>query len=270
MITTGSKWFFGLSLVALVMAAAYGWSTGGNGLGPVTVGYKGGVGDHFGYTLLLAMAAIAAFLGGLSIATRDADAEALAEAAGTDTAPAAKPVRASYWPIVGAFAVACLILGLVLGPALFIIGLIAGGIVLFEWMVLAWSDHATGDPETNRQVRNRLMNPIEIPAAGAIAIAVMVFCISRVFLAVPEIGAVYVAMGVATLILIGGSLVAAKPKISSNAVAALLLLGAVAAIGAGVVSAAVGTRHIEKHVDAGASETTSSTTSTTATTVAGN
>jgi hypothetical protein len=267
MITTGSKWFFGLSLVALVMAAAYGWSTGGNGLGPVTVGYKGGVGDHFGYALLLTVAALAALLGGVSIATRDADPEALAEAAGTDTAPAAKPVRASYWPIVGAFAVACLLLGLVLGPVLFLVGIVAAAIVLFEWMVLAWSDNATGDPETNRQVRNRLMNPIEVPAAGALAIAVVVFCISRVFLAVPEIGAVYIAMGVATLILIGGSLVAAKPKISSNAVAALLLLGAVAAISAGVVSAAVGTRDIEKHVDHGGAETT---TSTTATTVAGN
>ena len=45
MITTGSKWFFGLGFVSLVLAAAYGWTTGGNGLGPLSLGYKGGVGD---------------------------------------------------------------------------------------------------------------------------------------------------------------------------------------------------------------------------------
>ena len=53
MFTTGSKWFFGLGAVALVLAAAYGWSTGGDRLGPVTAGYWGAVGDHLGYTLLV-------------------------------------------------------------------------------------------------------------------------------------------------------------------------------------------------------------------------
>ena len=61
MFTTGSKWFFGLGLVSLVLAAAYGWTTGGSGLGPLTVGYKGGVGDHLGYGLLLAIAMVAVF-----------------------------------------------------------------------------------------------------------------------------------------------------------------------------------------------------------------
>ena len=39
MFTTGSKWFFGLGAVSFVLAAAYGWSTGGDRLGPVTAGY---------------------------------------------------------------------------------------------------------------------------------------------------------------------------------------------------------------------------------------
>jgi hypothetical protein len=53
MFTTGSKWFLGLGFFSLVLAAAYGWSTGGTGLGPVSAGYNGGVGDHLGYTMLL-------------------------------------------------------------------------------------------------------------------------------------------------------------------------------------------------------------------------
>ena len=63
MITTGSKWFFGLGFVALVLAAAYGWTTGGNGLGPLTAGYKGAVGDHFGYGILLSSGLVSFFLG---------------------------------------------------------------------------------------------------------------------------------------------------------------------------------------------------------------
>ena len=53
MITTAAKWFFGLGLVSFVLAVVYGYSTGGNRLGPLTAGYYGGVGDHLGYTLLI-------------------------------------------------------------------------------------------------------------------------------------------------------------------------------------------------------------------------
>ena len=63
MITTGSKWFFGLGFVTFALAAAYGWTTGGNGLGPLTVGYKGGVGDHFGYGVLVTGAVVSLLLG---------------------------------------------------------------------------------------------------------------------------------------------------------------------------------------------------------------
>ena len=77
MITTGSKWFFGLGFVSLVLAVAYGWTTGGNGVGPLTMGYKGGVGDHFGYGILVCSGLVSLFLGSVVIATRDAEAEAL-------------------------------------------------------------------------------------------------------------------------------------------------------------------------------------------------
>ena len=53
-------------------------------------------------------------------------------------------------------------------------GVIVGIVVLLEWMVSAWSERATGDPEVNRRIRNRVMNPIEIPLFGAIGVAVNV------------------------------------------------------------------------------------------------
>lgn len=248
MFTTGSKWFLGLGLVSLVLAAAYGWSTGGNGLGPVTVGYNGGVGDHFGYALLLSFGAVGVFLGLLALATRDAAPSALAELTGTETAPSlSPPSRGSYWPILGAFGVALVVLGLVISNVMFVIGFFLLLGVTVEWMVLAWSDRATGDPETNRLVRNRVMGPFEVPLAGFLIAAGVVAAISRILLTSSELGAVGVATVLGVVILGIGVLLAAKPTISPNLVAGVLVMCAVAIVAAGVASAARGERLIEHH-----------------------
>ncbi len=89
MFTTGSKWFFGLGAVSFVLAVLYGYSTGGDRLGPVTAGYWGAVGDHLGYTLLVSIGVAATFLGITSLMSRDANPRSLAELAGTDEAPPA-------------------------------------------------------------------------------------------------------------------------------------------------------------------------------------
>lgn len=251
MITTGSKWFFGLGFVSLVLAAAYGWTTGGNGLGPVSVGYKGAVGDHFGYGLLLAGAVIALVLGLVSVAARDADAEAVAQVAGTESVPAVTPAGASYWPPVAAFGAGMVVVGLVSEPVLFVFGLIVLGIVLVEWAVQAWADRATGDPETNRRIRNRLMNPLEFPAAGALALAVLAVAFSRVFLALSAEAAVWVALAVGVMIVALGFLVASRPRVSSNVVVGLLVAGALLVIGIGVAGGVAGTREFHEHEEEG-------------------
>lgn len=248
MFTTGSKWFFGLGLVSLVLAAAYGWTTGGNGLGPLTAGYKGGVGDHLGYGLLLSIAVVAIFLGIVSVATRDAAPSALAELLGTDAAPTvAPPAHHAYWPVVGAFGASLIVLGLVISNVMFVAGFIVLLAVLIEWMVLAWSDRATGDPETNRQLRNRLMGPFEVPLAGGIIVVGAVFAFSRLLLTSSELGAVAVATVLGLVILGIGWAIAAKPNLSSNVIAGVLALCAVGVVAAGVVSAARGERTIEHH-----------------------
>ncbi|MBN2623485.1 MAG: hypothetical protein JXA83_08960 [Acidimicrobiales bacterium] len=247
MITTGSKWFFGLGFVSLVLAAAYGWTTGGNGLGPLTAGYKGGVGDHFGYGILLAAAVISIFLGAVATAARDADAEVVAQVAGTDTVPPVTPAGASYWPPVAGFGAALIVIGLVSEPLLFVFGLIVVGIVLVEWAVQAWADRATGDPETNRRIRNRLMNPIEYPAAGALALAVVALAFAQVFLALSAEVAVWVALAAAVVIVAAGFLIASRPRISSNVVVGVLVVGALIVIGLGVAGGVAGTREFHEH-----------------------
>jgi hypothetical protein len=247
MITTGSKWYFGLGIVTLVLAWSYGWTTGGNGLGPVSVGYKGSVGDQFGYGVLLTAAILSLLLGMVSTAVRDADAEAAAQVAGTDSVPAVTPAGASYWPPVTAFGVALVVIGLVSAPVLFVFGLIVLGIVLVEWTVQTWADRATGDPAANREIRNRVMNPIEFPAAGLLGVAVLVVSISRVFLAVSAKEAVWVATAAAAIVFAIGLFAASRPKLSANVIVGLVFVVAIAVIGVGVAAGVAGTRTFHEH-----------------------
>src|SRR5262245_21719178 len=123
MITRASRLFFGLAAAAFGAAVLYGIVTNGMAhggvwhairsdgavgarVGPITFGYKGGVGDHLGYTLLMGFAAAAAAMGFTSSAFRDGDAESVAEVSGTDTAaPVVAPADLSPWPIVASVGV---------------------------------------------------------------------------------------------------------------------------------------------------------------------
>jgi hypothetical protein len=246
MITTGTKWFFGLGFLTLAIAALYGWTTGGNGLGPLTAGYKGGVGDHLGYGILLTAAVVSLFQGVVLTAWRDADPRAQAQLVHLDTVPPVRPAATSYWPPVAAFGAGLTVIGLVSDSLVFIAGLIVLGVVLVEWTVQTWADHATGDPAANRAIRNRLMNPIEFPVAGVLAVALIVLSFSRLFLAVSEHGAVWIAGILATVILILGAVFAARPRLSSNVVVGLLLIGAIAVLGIGIGAGVAGKREFHK------------------------
>jgi hypothetical protein len=248
MFTTGSKTFLGMGVLSFVLAAAYGWTTGGNGLGPLTAGYKGGVGDHLGYTLLVSLGVLFTFLGLVAVATRDAEAAALAEVAGTELAPSeSAPAHRAYWPAVGAFGAALVVLGLVVSNVMFVVGLFILLAVLIEWMVLAWSDRATGDPEVNRVVRDRLMAPFEVPLAGILIVGGAVLAISRVLLTTSQMGAVVAAVVLGAAIFAVGVLFATRPKLSPNLIAGVLVVAALGIVTAGVVSAARGERTIEHH-----------------------
>lgn len=262
MITTGSKFFYALAGLLLVTAVVYGYSTGGGEVGPLSFGYKGGVGDHLGYGLLLAAAAASLFAGLCTTAFRDADPDAGANLLGVDAPPAATAPGASYWPVVGAFGVVLVVVGVVLNNVFFVGGLLLLAAVAIEWTMQAWADRATGDPAVNREIRNRMMLPIEVPVAGAAIIAIVVLGYSRVFLAASKLGAVWIAIGIAATIFIIGTILSLRPRISQNVVAGLLAAVAIVTIGLGIFGAVAGEREFEHHseehseepADAGAGE----------------
>jgi hypothetical protein len=67
-----------------------------------------------------------------------------------------------------------------------------------------------------------------------------------VLLALPKLGATYVSMIVAAVILAVAFLVASRPRISPSLIAAVLLVGGVLVIGSGIIAAAVGEREFHK------------------------
>lgn len=247
MFTTGFKFFFGLTIALTIGAVAYGYSTGGEHVGPVTLGWKGGVGDHVGYLVLIGGAFASACFAGIIVAFRDADPAAQSHYMGVEAIAPTTPVTGSFWPVIGAFGGAAMVLGLVLGSAVFVLGLVICSLVAIEWTMDAWADRATGDAEANKALRDRIMAPFEIPVAGALGVAVMALAASRIFLNATKLGAVVWAGLIAVTIFGLGILYAARPKMNKNVIAGLVLAVGVAVIAGGIVTAVDGQRDFEHH-----------------------
>jgi len=255
MFTTGSKYFFGLGVFALVAAMVYGAASADHAVnldtfvGVMTFGYKGSVGDHYGYSVLVGLAGACFFLGCVTAAFRDADADAVAQVAGVEALPeVVPPGTASYVPIAAAFGVGLVVIGLVAGAVFFSFGLIVLAFVAVEWTVKAWSDRATGDPAVNQAIRNRLMYPVEVPVFAVAGIAVFVLSMARLLLVVPEKLGAYLIFGLVPCALLAvGWYITTRPQLNRNVLTALLLVGGIAVLASGLIGASMKERELEHH-----------------------
>ncbi len=252
MLTTGSKYLFGSAALALLGAFFFALATANSSIGmseltgAITLGYKGGVGNHFAYTVLVAYAGAAIFVGAVFTAVRDGDPEAGAQLIGLDSPPpTAAPQGASHWPIIGAFGAGMVALGTVFNELLFIAGLVLLGVVALEWTINAWASRATGDPVVNRKVRNRLVNPFEIPLMAIAGIALFVLAISRLLLSVDSNQGLIIFGAVPTVAFIVAIVLNSRHKVSKSVIAGLLMAGAVLVLGAGVVGLVQGSHPVE-------------------------
>ena len=266
MLTPGFRLFFGFTLAAVAAAAIYGVASGSGGdteyfavlnvetwVGVLSLGYKGGIGDHVGYVVLMGFAVLSALVAVFLVAYRDADAESVGELMNDGQTPDTQAdLEANYWPAVAAFGVGAMIVGLVTHATIFVIGLVIVGAAIFEWMLTAWADRATADPVVNRNLRNRIMRPIEYPVTAALGVAVLVLALSRVFLTVSEFSAVIVAGVVATGIFFIAVVFAVVPRISRSVIAGTVAVICIGVLVAGVITAAMGSRDF--HHEAPASE----------------
>jgi len=249
MFKTGSKFLYGLAGLGLVSAILLAAATGDHPigmdtlLGPLTFGYKGYVGDHVGYTVLISLSFISLFGGIFLSALRDSDAEAAAQVVGLETVPEVPaPATANYWPVIGGFSAGAVVIGLAVGPIMAVVGLVGLTITAFEWAARSWADRATGDPEVNQGIRDRLLQPIEIPALAVLVIGGIVLAVQQILLALPKIGSYLVFGLVPVAILVVGSIIVLKPKLSQSVIAGMLLVGGFAILAGGVAATIAGER----------------------------
>ncbi len=211
----------------------------------LSLGWEGGIGEHLGYILFVFMAAGSLFMASMLAFFRDADPNVVAQLEGLETAPVSEnPANRNFWPMAMAFGMIVMVVGLITHAAIFVIGIILAAASILEWTIFAWSERLTGDPVVNRQIRSRVMAPVEIPVLGAAIVAILALGASRVFLTVSELNAVWVGSGIAVVIFGGAAAFAARPKISKPVIASLLVVAALGVIAAGIASAAIGSREI--------------------------
>jgi hypothetical protein len=267
MFTPGFKLFSGIAAFLLGGALLYGISssllvegmTVGERLdeqgivqtvtGPFSIGWKGPVGNHVGYGVLLGAAGIAAFLACVLIAFRDADPEAEAQVLNVETVPLTRaPAGASFMPIAGAFSLGLIALGWVTNEWLLYAGFALLGATAVVWTVRAWAERATGDAEVNLQIYARIIDPLRVPILGALIIGVGVIGVSRVLLALPDKTLSTIFFGVLSVVFFAGVLVVAfMPRIARPLSRVLLAVTAVGVLVGGVWGIAAGEREIEPH-----------------------
>lgn len=224
MITPGSKYFFGLTGLALISAILYMVLVNPSDLGAVA---------------LFGLAGAGALIGAMALFTRDGDVYTEEEAVAAH-APASSP---SFWPIVFALGAALVLAGLAVSPVVFILGiavLVAGGI---EWAIQNWADGASSDREFNTFARARAISAIEYPGLAAVGLAIMAFSFSRVVLAISKEAGPILFVVVAASVLTVGVLIATKPSMKGKPTVLIAVVAAVVLLAAGIVGALSGERH---------------------------
>jgi hypothetical protein len=224
MFTPGSKYFLGLTGLALVSAVLYCFLVNPSDLGAYAL---------FGLFLN------AAVITGFSFFTRDGDTETVAQAVEAN----AEAPAPSFWPIVFALGGALTLLGIATNEIVFVIGLavlVGGGV---EWMIQDWAERASSDSAFNQFVRHRAVGALDYPGLAAVALGVIAFLFSRVMLTVSKDQATILFMVAATLVLVAGVLIGTKPALRGKSTTLIVVVGALVLLAAGVVSGINGERH---------------------------
>jgi plastocyanin len=102
------------------------------------------------------------------------------------------------------------------------------------------------DEQAKADLRERAVLPVLIPLLAIVLTEVIVFSMSRVLLAVDKNGAVIIAIAVAVAILVGSAFVAARPRMSSRALAGGLVVLFIVAVAAGAAAMREGPHYLKE------------------------
>jgi uncharacterized membrane protein len=255
--TPAFRFFSGLAVFSLIAAVLVGFSSETQApmdriIGPLTLGWKGGVGNHLAYSLFVGLFAVSVGIAGILVAYRDADAEAEAEVLHADSVPLTRaPAGMNYLP---AYAAAALLVAMI-GTATESGWLLLGGVVAlvavaFTWTLRAWAERATGDDTVNAELYHRFVDPLRIPVLALVSIGVVVLGLSRVLLALSKTGSIVLFAVVGAVVFGVAILLAFVPKASRYLLIGVVVVGALLVIAGGIIGGVVGERdfhHGEEH-----------------------
>lgn len=260
MFTTAFRFFTGLAIFSLVAAFVVGFTSETQSLmdrvlGPLSLGWKGSVGNHFAYALFVGLFVASAALAGLLVAFRDADPEAEAQVVHTESVPLTRaPAGVNYLPALGALAFVLLVIGVATDTGRLTFSAVAVLLVVaFTWTVRTWAERATGDDHTNAELYHRFIDPFRVPVLSLLSIAIVAIGLSRVLLSVSKIGSVWVFGLAALVFFLVAVLLALKPSSARWVTTVIVIVGALAIIAAGIAGAVVGEREFEHHESLGVS-----------------
>jgi hypothetical protein len=252
--TPAFRFFAGLAVFALVAAFVVGFSSAVQSpvdrvLGPLTLGWKGGIGNHLGYIFFVGLFGLSAGLAGILVAFRDADAEAEAQVVHTESVPLTRaPVGLNFMPALAAFGFVLMLVGLATRTPLYAtVGLVVLLVAGFVWTLRTWAERATGDDAANAELYHRFIDPLRTPVIAVLSIAVVAIGLSRVLLAVSKSNSVIVFGVVAAVFFIVATVLALRPSSARSLTTLLVIIGAIAVIVAGVLGAVSGERKFEEH-----------------------
>lgn len=224
MFTPSSKYFVGLTGIALVSAILYMFLINPSDLGAIA---------------LFGVAASSALVAGFTLFTRDGDAFTDEEA----VAAATYAPGASIWPIVFALGAALVLTGLATVPVVFILGI---GVLFgagLEWTIQNWSQRASADTAFNSFVRERAIGALEYPGLAAVGLAIIAYLFSRIVLAVSKEAGPIIFIVVAAAILVVGILISQKPALRGRVTVLISTAAVIALVVVGVIAALSGERH---------------------------
>ncbi len=224
MFSSGSKYFLGIAGISLVASVVYAFTVNPSDLGAVA---------------LLGLMVVGGFLAGINLHNGSGDAATVEEA----VAAAAPAPRDSVWPALLALGVALTLVGLATVPVVFVVGIAVtlGGAA--EWLTTNWADRASNDRRFNNDVvRTKSIGPLEYPAASAVALAAIAYLFSRVMLNMSKSGGAIAFIVVASLVVTVAFLAAYKPSFRGRPLVAVLTLGGLVLVGAGVYTGIDGER----------------------------
>ena len=233
MLSPVMKQTLGVAGIALVLAAVFG-VTGD---------------DRTGVVLLLSAAVVAVTLSIASLSTGVRDPIKPPDPARTRVDPAAAG-GASAWPVFGALVAGVLAVGAALGTDVVVPGVLAGLVAVGGWLGQTWREHPTWTDRVRERVTERSVQPIGLPVATFLLVAVIAVSMSRVLLAVDKETATAIALVVAVVIMGAFFYVASRPM-GPGALVGLAAAALVVTVAGGVVGTASGERSFEPHGEEG-------------------